>query len=403
MRKVSSTRMLIIMCVFYVGANMAHPFTPTLFTNLNLPDYMFGVALACTMVMGFIMGPFWGKSSDAVGKVKIMIIGCIGYAIGQLLFSHATSVATVIFARLFSGIFCNATIICSLAYISDTAEGKERSKIMAYQAALMSFFSAGGYFLGGVLGDISILLAFYVQSGLLLLTGMMIAVTLKDKVEIKQKESIGAIIKDSNPFRVFFHSKEIMTPMMTVMLLCVATASLGTTCFDNAFNYYIKAEFDFPSTYNGLIKACVGIIGFLANMTVCMWLIKNTDQRKSMITIFGVCALVIVVALQAKNIPVFISVSIVYYVFNAMYVPIQQSLVMSTATEENSGTTSGIFNAVRSIGTVCGSLSAGFVYSIGSKLPFVLACSVFLLSLLLTIISYLQYHKCTCMKRGASL
>lgn len=398
MKKVSSTRMLAIMCVFYVGANMAHPFTPTMFTNLNLPDYMFGVALACMSVMGFIMGPFWGRASDSLGRVKIMVIGCIGYAIGQLMFCHAYSIATVVIARLFSGVFCNATIICSLAYISDTAEGKARSKIMASQAALMSFFSAGGYLLGGVLGDISIQLAFYVQAGLLLLTGALVALTLKDKVQVTEREGVAAIIKDSNPFHVFFHSRDIMTPMMIVMLCGVATAAFGTTCFDNAFNYYIKAEFDFPSTYNGLIKAGVGIIGFAANMTVCMWLIKNTNTKKTMMFIFGGCALIIAAALKADTIPSFIAVSIIYYIFNTMYLPIQQAMVMSTAKESNSGTVSGLFNAIRSIGTMSGSLCAGFAYSYGSKLPFVLAAAVFLLTLMIMIVNNLQSGKCNCLR-----
>ena len=391
MKKVSSGRMLAIMCIFYVGANMAHPFTPTLFTNLQLPDYMFGVALACMSIMGFIMGPFWGKFADSLGKVKIMIIGCLGYAVGQFLFCHATSVATVIFARLFAGMFCNATIICSLAYIADNADGKERSRLMAYQAALSSFFSAGGYLLGGVVGDISITLAFYVQVGLLGLTGFLIAFTLKEKTVQRKNEPLISMIKASNPFVVFFKSKDIITPVMLVMLIGAATATLGTTCFDNAFNYYIKAEFNFPSTYNGLIKACVGIIGFLANVTVCMWIIKKTNPIKALITIFGGSALMIGIVLGIKSVPLFVGISMLYYILNSMYAPIQQSLIMSTADDSNSGTVSGLFNSIRSLGIVTGSLTAGFVYTLGSKLPFVLAGAVFVVTMLICIVSYVQY------------
>lgn len=390
MRKISSKRMLAIMCLFYTGANMAHPFTPTMFTRLGLPDYMFGVALACMSVMGFIMGPFWGKSSDVYGRVRIMVTGCIGYAAGQLMFCYASSIAAVIIARLFSGFFCNATIICSLAYISDTAQGSERSKIMAYQAALMSSFSAGGYLLGGILGDISITLAFYVQSGILLLTGLITGLVLMDANEKDTGKNITDIIKTANPFTVFIKSKDIVTPMMVVLLMSVGTAAFATTCFDNAFNYYIKAEFDFPSTYNGLIKACVGIIGFLANISVCMWLIKHVNARKSMMFLFTVCVSVIAVVLNARTIPVFIAVSICYYIFNSMYLPIQQSLVMSSADTANSGMISGLFNSIRSIGTVLGSLAAGFVYSYGSKLPFVLAAGMFALTLVIVIYNYIQ-------------
>ena len=489
LRRVSSARMLAFICLFYIGASMAHPFTPTLFTNLGMPDYMFGLAYACMSVMGFLMGPFWGKVSDSVGKVPVMVIGCAGYAIGQLLFSVSTTIPTILLARMFSGVFCNATIICALAYISDNASARERSSLLAWQAALIAVFSALGYLIGGVLGDISIPMAFHVQSGVMLADGVLIALLLKDSAgSVRLPEAVGTgkrsggadvsllistgrgnnsgaeqilpggadeeglisdrdghkalplreVLRESNPFKVFAqfpavlrevseaeaaqerqdrnaketsgaesapgnrsgNSREIsgsgsmqgehsgnsgkssgrLSPaarMLLFLFVTAAFAALATTCFDSSFNYYIKAEFDFPSTYNGIIKAAVGIIGFIADATICMWLIRRPHPERILSLIYAGCAAVIAFALTARVISVFLAICILYYTLNSLYLPIQQSLVMRGATERNSGTVSGLFNSVRFVGNVTGSLSAGFLYTVGSTIPFIVAAVIF--------------------------
>lgn len=56
------------MILFNLASNFAHPVTPTLIQNLNLHDYMFGVALAVMMIANFLMSPFWGKMNNYIGS-----------------------------------------------------------------------------------------------------------------------------------------------------------------------------------------------------------------------------------------------------------------------------------------------------------------------------------------------
>ncbi|MEE0959271.1 MAG: MFS transporter [Lachnospiraceae bacterium] len=415
-KRVSAKLLLAFMCVFYVGANMAHPFTPTLFKNLNLPDYMFGVALACMSVMGFLIGPFWGKSSDVIGRVKIMFIGCIGYSVGQFLFSIAYNIPTVVIARLFSGIFCNATIICSMAYMVDNIEVKSRSRFMSYMAALSAVFSATGYLLGGILADISIRLAFNIQCIILLTAGMLMWLFIQDnrhedvnafaknyiykyergsdKNSLKDSiKKVLLMLKDNNPLSAIKSSKSILTSVMIVFLISVCLANFATICFDNAFNYYLKAEFNFPSTYNGIIKAVVGIIGLIANFTINIWLSRHTDIRKTIIFVFILASIAILIIMQQTQIRTFIIASLVFYLVNAIYLPMQQTLVTIDADADNAGMISGMFNSMRSIGQVTGSLMAGFAYGFGSRLPFIFAGIVFFMAAVTALVNYIQNQR----------
>jgi hypothetical protein len=45
------------MIVFNLAANFAHPVTPTVIQELQLHDYMFGVALAVMLITNFLLSP----------------------------------------------------------------------------------------------------------------------------------------------------------------------------------------------------------------------------------------------------------------------------------------------------------------------------------------------------------
>ena len=48
------------MILFQLASNFAHPVTPTIIQQLQLPDYMFGLMLAAMQLSNFLFSPFWG-------------------------------------------------------------------------------------------------------------------------------------------------------------------------------------------------------------------------------------------------------------------------------------------------------------------------------------------------------
>ena len=91
--------------IFYLGANFAHPVTPTLIVERNLDSSMFGVALAAMMFVNFLFSPLWGKLCMYIPTKRIMLVCGIGYAIGQMIFGAATTEIMVVGGRMFAGIF----------------------------------------------------------------------------------------------------------------------------------------------------------------------------------------------------------------------------------------------------------------------------------------------------------
>ena len=66
-----------------------------------------------------------------------------------------------------------------------------------------------------------------------------------------------------------------MTRLMALLMLSFGMANLGYIAFEQAFNYYLRDQFNLSSGYNGVIKAALGVISLVSNSTLCLWIIKK--------------------------------------------------------------------------------------------------------------------------------
>lgn len=392
MKSLALRRFFILYFILSVTNNLVHPITPSYIQILNLPDYMFGVLYAAMALTNFLFSPFWGRISDRKGRVYVAFISILGYAIGQAGFGMARNPEIILSFRLLSGIFAGGFTVSALAYIADISEGTDRTKYLSYYAAFTTMAASIGFLVGGLIGDINIFLVFLVQVIALVLLGFgfktLLPESLTEENRVTEKLTLG------DRFKIFSwkDSKDFMTPAILLFLLSVMIASFGTAGYDNAFNFYIKADLGFKPSYNGIIKAITGLIGLTANFTLNVWIIKHFNERKAIICIFLLAALSIGIVVMVGAPIWFIVANIGFYLFNAMYIPIQQGL-MTRGQKHKYGVLSGLFSSAKALGMILGALFAGFVYEYGSKLPFYSAGVAFFLAGVISYINYKQYKK----------
>lgn len=388
----------IIMFVFHLGANFAHPITPTVIKNLQLHDYMFGVALASMMLSNFAMSPFWGKINTYISSRVSLLVCCCGYGVGQIMFGLAKTELMIILARIFAGVFTGGIFVSFLTYVVNVSPEEHRATNLMITATIQSVASAFGYLIGGILGEISIFLTFMVQAGTLIGVGILFFFVVKKDNSLSVKDIAPAqFAREANPFSAFLDSRRFMTAVFAVAYAVVAFSNLGYYAYEQCFNYYIKDQFGFTSSYNGAIKAVVGFITLAANSTVCLWLIRKTDSKKSVIPVLLCCAAAVFGVIIAPNIALFMIINVVFFAFNAISIPVVQNVVADGAGEGQGNLVMGFYNAIKNLGGIIGSLTAGFIYSSGPKLAFVFACAAFLLSAVFAFI----YMKCGGVKKEA--
>ena len=137
----------------------------------------------------------------------------------------------------------------------------------------------------------------------------------------------------------------------------------------------------------------MGIVAFISSATICTYLLKKTDARKSTIGVLAVLAVMSVAIVLIKDIVPFIAINVLFFGFNSVYLPLLQATLAQVSTKGDHGIFVGMFNAVRSVGSVGGTLVAGFAYAVSSRMPFVVTAVLFAASVACSVLNYYQFHR----------
>ena len=384
----------LVMILFHLAANFAHPVTPTIIQDLHLNDYMFGVALAMMQLANFLMSPFWGKINGYISSRTSLLIGCLGYGVAQIWFAYATTELSIICARLFAGAFVGAIFVSFLTYVVNIADTKDQAKYLTYSATISSVAGAFGYLIGGFLGEISIKGTFLIQAVTLIIAGILFYIICTPDHQKQEKLSYRQLANDANPLKAFFDCRSFMTVAFIALFAINILINFGNTGFDQAFNYYLKDQLHLTSAYNGIIKAAVGFVSFIANMTICIWIMNKTKIENSLVKLITVCTLASIGTVTVPNIGLFITFSILVYAGYSISLPVLQNIVATQADHSQKNLVMGFYNATKSLGSIAGSLTAGFIYSVNVKLPFICTAIIYGVG----IVAGILYLKC---KKGS--
>ncbi len=381
MKKISMKRWLVVTVLFAVFANIAHPVTPRFIKELGLGDAMFGWAFAGMAITNFLFSPMWAKLCEKYGSIKLTMVSLFFYGVAQLMFGFSTTASSIMFARLLGGFFVGGLYVSQLVYIVNNTSDEEKGPAMVNNSTMQIVAGTIGYLLGGLIGDYSIRAAFYFQfSGLVLAVIYVYFFVAENEITANNEKLTLAKI---NPFNTFKKTGVDSSVFLRNIFIVSILASVASVLYDQTFNYYMADFFNFAPSVNGVIKAITGVLAFIANSTLTIWLIKKTDISKSLAYIYMVVA-ILIIALISINVPVlFLAINIIYFTIHASYIPLIQKIVTDHSTDQN--TAVGKINSLKSLGMIIGAVIAGQGYAIFKQLPFILAAVIFIISGLITL------------------
>ena len=358
MRKISMRRWLIVTMLFALNANLAHPVTPKFIKNLGLGDSMFGWAFAGMAITNFIFSPLWAKYCEKYGSVKVTVVSLFFYGVSQLMFGLSTTAGQIMFARLFGGFFIGGLHVSQLVYIVNNSSEEDKGQYMVKNATMQILFGTIGYLVGGVIGDYNVL-AFFIADG-------------------KIVSNTVVKLKDINPLQNFRDNGESSNVFLRNIFIVSILASTASVLYDQTFNYYMADFFNFPPSVNGYMKAITGVLAFVSNSTLTLWIIKKTDLSKSLSSVFIIVA-ALIIGLISIDVPVlFLAINIIYFTIHASYIPIIQKIVTDDSIDQSQAV--GKINSLKSLGMIIGAIVAGQAYSMSKQLPFILASIIFIIS-----------------------
>ena len=306
----------------------------------------------------------------------------------------ATTEIQVVGGRLFAGIFTGGMFTSFSNYVINTSsDARERGQNLTIMVTIQNVAGAMGYFVGGMLGLISVEAAFVAQSITLAVAGVLFFIICMDDTPFKHKPEKPLSIKEANPFSAFAAARKFMTPMLGLIFAIVAISAIGQNSFEQCFNYYIKDQFGLSSAYNGIFKAAIAVVSLASNAFIGMRLQKKTDTNVSFLPIMACCTVPLCAILLFDTLVPFVAVDIIFFAFNAVRMPLLQNMAAMRTTPENSNSVMGFYQSMNSLGGIFGALFAGLIYSTNPIYPFVLAAAAFLIALGFSVVYVNRYKK----------
>lgn len=385
-------RILLFSSFIWIVSNLHHPVTPSHFTNLNLPDHIFGTSYAAMVFSIFLTAPIWGSIGDKGYRIKALTISTFIYGIVQIGLSFATTVTSIIVVRSLAGMVSSGFHVGLMSALVDVSADGDRKTVMANYSAILSVSAAAGFLLGGLIGYLPSNFVFIIQGFCMIFIsiGIKLFITETNAEERlkphKETVYIWNILKDTKKV------KETFSPWIVVFLAITFFVAISYSSNNNAFNYYLKAELNMQPIVNGIWKAITGVLGLIANLTINVWLIKRTNIKNSIIAVLAISSIFAFVIFFNNSLYPFMIFNLLFFINYTIQTPILQGFAVEDHVGDV-GFMTGIYSAVKSLGEMVGSMVAGFSYAIYSKLPFLVAAIAISLAFLFSVFYYFTNKK----------
>lgn len=172
--------------LFFASFNMIIPELPDYLSRLGGSDYK-GLIIALFTLTAGVSRPFSGKLTDTVGRIPIIIFGCLVCLLAGMMYPIVTTVTGFLFLRLFHGLSTGFKPTATSAYIADIAPLEKRGEAMG----IFGFFGSIGMASGPVLGSylaltMSVNSMFYASS-ILALISVLVLLGMRETLPERQR------------------------------------------------------------------------------------------------------------------------------------------------------------------------------------------------------------------------
>ncbi len=347
--------------------SMVHPVTPKLINTVRLPTFYFGLLYGCLNISTFIASPTFGVICGLIGRKIPMMIGLLGYALGQIIFGFFPNEISVLVARIISGTFISAYQVASIAYLSSITPPHKKLKRFAFLNASGSLGITIGSILGGYLGRNDYRITFLVQIILLIACILFIKIFFEDS---SQRDKINKFsfkifsIKDLN--KVTKSNKFAILILISTMI-----TFLGIQSYTSTISYYVEKILHLPTTINGLILGSTGFFTIITNLLIIPIAIKKLSSKILYLITTFTAGLSILISMNSKN-PISSTVFLlIFIIVQTLITPIMQSMVIEKS-QNNQMELLGLQNGFKAIGSFFGAILSGLIFDIWFKLPFII-------------------------------
>lgn len=380
---VTKKTLFVLEVAFLLGilTNIGHPITPAYLEQLVIDGKNFGFFFAAMNVTMLLTAPLWGALGDSKNRKRVICLGLIVYAIGQILFGVFDTELLIICARLISGIGIGAVTVNMLSYINTSSILKDRKKETISSYIVFNVLGGSiGAALGGILGNSfsnSLENVLYIQGALTIIYALFVLVVHNTNDDIKPE------IRSKNPFA----SLKDITKLNGWYLTYLIVLFLIGMCFTNVPKYldvYFN-DLSKDTLFIGIFSLVVGTTTLLTNLFILPLITKKCNSFKTSILFSVLCGVCVFLAF---NIPNLIGIFTIYFGF-IICKTILEPLTVNVLSDNNKiapGVLMGLRQSFIALGGIIGTIVAGYIYDFNNILLFNIAALIFIISSIILLI-----------------
>lgn len=323
--------------------------------QFGLNDFQTSLLFSVYSVAQFFATPVIGKLSDRFGRKPLLVLSLLGTVIANLIAGTASVAWVLFFARFLDGITGgNASV--AQAVISDVTTPENRARGFGINGAAFG--------LGFVLGPVISLLAQQVSLGAAFLVSSVIALfALLITIFFLPESHPAKGTEQADLFDLGLANliKSLALPKVGILLMINFLIGTTFTIFTYAFQPYFIQVLGQTNESLTLMFLTFGVLGVLMQT----WGISVLTRKFNLVYILFLGLFIRSVSFLMMpiwaNVVYFVSVTILFSLFNSLVQPMINSLISLNSKPEDQGTVLGINASYLSISNAVGPVIAGLL------------------------------------------
>lgn len=320
-----------------------------------------GPFTATYATMQFIFSPVLAGLSDRYGRRPVILIAVLGMGLNYLIQAFAPSLAWLFVGRVIAGI-TGASFSSANAYIADVTPPEKRAQAYGMVGAAFGLGFILGPPLGGMLGEISLRLPFFVSAGLSLLSFCYGSFVLPESLSEQNRRAFAW--KRANPFATLKNVSS--TPVLLGLTVTILCGLLAQQVLQNTWVLYTSYRYNWSHLAVGLSLGTVGVGNVIVQGFLVRRAIPWMGERRAILlgmTIGALGFLAMSMATQGWM----IYVILVPFVFSGLAGPATQALLTKEVGPNAQGELQGAISSLTALMAIAGPVVGNGLFRVFSK------------------------------------
>ena len=364
--------LFLIVFIDLVGFGVIIPLLPFFAEHFDASPSTVGMLMATYSLGQFIAAPFWGRTSDRLGRRPILLITLFGGALSYVLLGFADSLWMLFAARALGG-FMAGNISTAFAYVADITTPENRAKGMGVVGAAFGLGFIAGPAIGGILAgpdplNANFQLPAFAAAGLSFSAFLIAIFVLKESLSEDLRRSLS---EKPRATRARQFRNALTRPKVGMIILLSFIATFVFASMETTFAMWSERRFDWGPQQNGYIFAFVGILSAIIQGGLVGRLAKRFGETNLIVQ--GAAALAIgmlLIPFSDSLEMLLLAMVIVAYGFSVIN-PAMNSLISLQVGPEEQGGIMGVSRSATTMARVVGPVWAGMLFAVaGADWPY---------------------------------